>query len=63
MRELQYRHVYDEQLSKTIEHLKLIEENLAGGFPELYDHLLDQMVEGLAPYFTEIVMTMFVANL
>lgn len=63
MRELQYRHVYDNQLSKTIEHLQLIEANLRSGLPDLYDHLLDQMVENLAPYFTDIVMTMFVANL
>ena len=28
MKELQYRHIYDNNLSKTVEHLKLIEENL-----------------------------------
>jgi len=46
-----------------VEHLKLIEANLMGGFPDLFAHMLDQMVENLAPYFTDTVMTMFIASL
>lgn len=46
-----------------MEHLKLIEANLMGGFPDLFAHMLDQMVENLAPYFTDTVMTMFIASL
>lgn len=46
-----------------MEHLKLIEENLEGGYPDLFNHLLEQMVENLAPYFTDTIMTMFIANL
>jgi len=46
-----------------VEHLKLIEANLQGGYPDLFAHMLDQMVENLAPYFTDTVMTMFIASL
>jgi hypothetical protein len=41
MRNLQYRNIYDKNLSKTVEHLKLIEANLQGGFPDLFAHMLD----------------------
>ena len=41
MRNLQYRHIYDNNLSKTVEHLKLIEANLMGGYPDLFAHMLD----------------------
>ena len=63
MKKLGYRRIYDHNLSKTNEHLTLIEENLQSGFPNLYAHLLEEIEVSLAPYFTNIIMTIFVANL
>ena len=63
MKKLGYRRIYDSNLSKTNEHLTLIEENLQSGFPNLYEHLLEEIEVSLAPYFTNIIMTIFVANL
>jgi hypothetical protein len=41
----------------------LIQNILEGSFEEFYNHLLDEADVDLAPYFTNIIMTMFVANL
>jgi hypothetical protein len=60
---LNYRNVYDMKLSKTIEHLKMIEEMIETGFPDFYEHLLEEVDVDLAPYFTNVIMTMFVTNL
>lgn len=33
------------------------------GFPDFYGHLLEEVDVDLAPYFTNVIMTMFVTNL
>lgn len=63
MYELKYRNVYDRSLSKTREHLQMIEEMIETGFPIFYEHLLEEVDVDLAPYFTNVIMTMFVTNL
>ena len=63
MNNLQYRNVYDEQLSKLNEHLEIIEEHLHTSFPEIYNHLVDEMFVNLVPVFTNIITTIFVADL
>ena len=63
MKGLGYRNVYDMGLSKTIEHLQMIEEMIETGFPIFYEHLLEEVDVDLAPYFTNVIMTMFVTNL
>ena len=60
---LKYRNVYDRGLSKTIEHLQMIEEMIETGFPIFYEHLLEEVDVDLAPYFTNVIMTMFITNL
>lgn len=63
MYQLKYRNVYDRSLSKTREHLQMIEEMIETGFPIFYEHLLEEVDVDLAPYFTNVIMTMFVTNL
>lgn len=60
---LGYRNIYDKSLSKTIAHLKMIEEMIETGFPDFYAHLLEEVDVDLAPYFTNVIMTMFITNL
>ena len=36
MSELEYKNVYDKQLSKTVAHLEIIQEILESGHPEFY---------------------------
>lgn len=63
MDQLKYRNVYDRSLSKTREHLQMIEEMIETGFPTFYEHLLEEVDVDLAPYFTNVIMTMFITNL
>ena len=41
----------------------MIEEMIETGFPSFYQHLLEEVDVDLAPYFTNVIMTMFVTNL
>jgi hypothetical protein len=62
MQELDYRNIYDRHLTKTRAHLEIISEILESGHPEFYEHLQDEVDVDLAPYFTNVIMTMFIAN-
>lgn len=63
MQELDYRNIYDKHLTKTRAHLEIISEILESGHPEFYEHLQDEVDVDLAPYFTNVIMTMFIANI
>lgn len=63
MKKLEYRHVYDDTLSKLHEHLQIMEENLQTSFPEIYKHMTDVMMVNLDMIFTNIITTIFIADL
>ena len=42
---LEYRRVYDQELSKLKDHLDLIESVLMTGFPEIYEHFIDSDID------------------
>lgn len=63
MQKLQFRGVYDEKLSKLLHHLDLIEKILVTGYPDIYSHLIDEMVVNPVHLFTSMIQTVFVRDL
>ena len=61
---LEYRNIFDHQLTKLCSTIKMIQENLQSCYPMLFDHIMEQNSDqGLFQYFTNSVMTIFICDL
>lgn len=63
MQKLEYREVYDLELSKLHKILTIIENILISSFPNVYNHIMEEMTLNPVHLFTSMIQTVFVGDL
>lgn len=61
---LEWREIFSPGMERLLYHLQIIEELLATGFPQIYEHIMEESSDmGLYPMFGSLIISVFISDL